>query len=87
MSILDAMGYGLPIVSTNVGGIPKCVDDEISGYLSNPGDVNKMSKNIVKLLIDDKCRNDFASKSFQIAEEKYSLNAHLVKLEKIYDQV
>lgn len=87
MSILDAMGYGLPIVSTNVGGIPKCVDDEISGYLSNPGAVNKMSKNIVKLLIDDKCRNDFASKSFQIAEEKYSLNAHLVKLEKLYDQV
>lgn len=35
MSILDAMGYGLPIVSTNVGGIPKIVHDGENGLCVN----------------------------------------------------
>ena len=33
MSILEAMGYGLPIVTTNVGGIPQLVENGKNGYM------------------------------------------------------
>ena len=36
MAILDAMGYALPIVSTNVGGISKIVKNDYNGYIFNP---------------------------------------------------
>ena len=50
MSILDAMGYGLPVVSTNVGGIPKIVHDKENGACCEPGDIAGFSKSIISLL-------------------------------------
>lgn len=38
VSILEAMSYGLPIISTNVGGIPEVVKQDINGDLLEPGD-------------------------------------------------
>ncbi len=34
--IPEAMSRGLPIVSTNVGGLPRMIDDEINGFIVNP---------------------------------------------------
>ncbi len=38
ISILEAMSYGMPIISTNVGGIPEIVLNRVNGFLINPGD-------------------------------------------------
>ena len=59
MSVLDAMGYGLPVVSTNVGGIPKIVHDGENGYCCDPGDVNRFAKGITEILLDRKERKSF----------------------------
>lgn len=48
MAILDAMGCGLPIVSTDVGGIPKIVRQGINGYLYKPGDSKSMACAIIE---------------------------------------
>ena len=42
MSILEAMSYGLPIISTPVGGIPEVVTDGVNGFLVSPGDQNAL---------------------------------------------
>ncbi|MCQ2959430.1 MAG: glycosyltransferase family 4 protein [Bacteroidales bacterium] len=44
--ILEAMAYKLPIISTNVGGIPEIVINERNGFLFNPGDKKAMKKSI-----------------------------------------
>lgn len=84
MSILDAMGYGLPIVSTCVGGIPKCVIHGRSGYLSEAGNVLLMAKQITELLLNDSLRISTARASFDISQKKYSLNVHLNKINEVY---
>lgn len=38
VSILEAMNYGLPVISTEVGGIPEIVSNDINGFLITPGD-------------------------------------------------
>lgn len=64
----EAMACGLPIVATNVGGIPYVVKHGECGLLSNYGDVDSMSNNLEKLLTDQKMHS------------KMSLNAkHLAK--------
>ncbi|MBE5875888.1 MAG: glycosyltransferase family 4 protein [Lachnospiraceae bacterium] len=85
MSVLDAMGYGLPIVSTNVGGIPKIVHDGKNGTCCEAGDVEGFSRGIIALLTDDDRRVNSAKESISIVKKGYSLEAHLELLEKVYE--
>ncbi len=87
MSVLDAMGYGLPVVSTNVGGIPKIVHDGGNGYCCNAGDEETMAAGIIKLLINDNMRKEAIKDSIDIVKKGYSLDAHLTLLEVVYERV
>lgn len=87
MSILDAMGYGLPIVSSNVGGIPKLVHNDENGYLCLPGDIKKFSDSIIKLLTDDEKREKASLESINIIASGYSIDKHLNLLEKMYSGI
>lgn len=86
MSILDAMGYGLPVVSTNVGGIPKIVENGRNGYTLFPGDVAGISKAIIGILTDERVRKQYGKESFNIVQDKYSLESHLKKLMDLYER-
>ena len=45
LAALEAMSMGVPVVSSNSGGIPEVNENGFSGFLSDVGDVNDMSKN------------------------------------------
>lgn len=87
MSVLDAMGYGLPVVSTNVGGIPKIVHDGKNGTCCEAGDVDTFSKEIIELLENIGKRKAAIQESWSIVVGGYSLEAHLSILENIYEKV
>lgn len=87
MSVLDAMGYGLPVVSTNVGGIPKIVHSGKNGMCCDPGDINTMASAITELLTNDQTRKNDSAFSMKIVKEGYSLEAHLRLLEKVYEDL
>lgn len=87
MAILDAMGCGLPIVSTDVGGIPKIVRQGINGYLYKPGDSKSMACAIIEYLTDDEKRLKAGQESVDIIRESYSLQQNIDKLERVYTEV
>ena len=86
MSVLDAMGYGLPVVSTNVGGIPKIVRNKENGCCCEAGDTDTYVREIINLLNSDKWRFDAANASLEIIKKGYSLEAHLHQLERVYEE-
>lgn len=50
LSALEAMASGVPVISSNAGGIPEVNLNGFSGYLSPVGDVENMSKNAISIL-------------------------------------
>lgn len=87
MSILEAMGYGLPIVTTNVGGIPQLVENNKNGYMVVPGDIDGFANALSRLINDDVLIYNMGKESIEKAYEKYSLEKHLDKLLKLYKNV
>ena len=52
VSMCEAMACGLPIIATNIGGIPEFVRDGVDGFLVNSNDPQELKKAIDKLVFD-----------------------------------
>ncbi|HOO08657.1 MAG TPA: glycosyltransferase, partial [Cyclobacteriaceae bacterium] len=50
LAALEAMACEVPVVSSNVGGIPELNIDGVTGFLSEVGDIDEMSKNALHIL-------------------------------------
>lgn len=87
MSILDAMGYGLPIVSTKVGGITKIVHDGVNGYACDPGDVRELSKSILELLNNHHLLKLSGKNSISIIKDGFSMEKHIIHLTQLYRSI
>ena len=53
LAALEAMSCGVPVISSNSGGLPEVNREGITGYLSNVGDIENMSKNAISILSDN----------------------------------
>jgi len=52
ISVMEAMALGMPVVSTNPGGVSKLINDGVDGILVNTGDYESMADSIINLLTD-----------------------------------
>lgn len=50
VSVIEAMALGLPVISTNVGGMPFLIENGVNGFLSEDGDADAMASAIITLL-------------------------------------
>src|SRR5262249_50714396 len=66
-SVAEAMASGLPIVATNVGGIPSMIKSGVTGLLVKPRDDRELAKAIIALLRDEALRKRLADKARKVA--------------------
>ncbi|PAD35117.1 glycosyltransferase family 4 protein, partial [Terribacillus saccharophilus] len=86
LSILEAMSFYLPIVSTNVGSIDEAVKNKENGELVQPGSVKELEKAILNVL-EPKNLLNYSKKSRQMAEEMFDNKEYFLKIEKLYASV
>lgn len=65
----EAMSFGLPVVASNVGGIPEQFSDGIEGFLVPPDDPTALAKALHKLILDPKLRAQMGSAGRQHVSE------------------
>jgi glycosyltransferase involved in cell wall biosynthesis len=57
--IIEAMAAGLPVIATNIAGIPELIDDTKTGYLIEPGDPDTLASRVDELAQDSNQRELF----------------------------
>jgi len=87
MVILEAMSYALPVVSTWVGAIPELVDNDVTGYLVQPGDLLSLYNRLSKLINDPEKQENFGNRGRKIVEIRYDINEKSQRLKEIYNSL
>ena len=86
ISILEAMSYGKPIISTYVGGIPEIVRNNENGFLISPGNLDQIEKSIKYFIEKPHDIEKFGSVSAKMVE-KYFPDSVFLNLERIYLEI
>ncbi len=87
MSILEGMGYSLPIIATNVGGISKQVINEENGFLIKAGDKDMLKNSLMKLMNLESLKRKMGQRSYEIVNKKFNIENVIIDLLKLYDVV
>ena len=83
MSIVEAMGFYLPIITTNIGGNQDAVVDSKNGFLINAGSVLELRDKINYFNKYPEKIKEFGLNSRNFSLQKYSFNDMLIKYQKV----
>lgn len=86
LAALEAMGCGVPVISSDIGGLPEVNIDGETGYLCKLGDVETMGKMATKILTDDQLHSRMA-KAARKRAEFFELDKVVTYYEDYYQEV
>lgn len=87
VAILEAMSYGLPIISTNVGSISDAVKNNFNGFVIEPGDIETLSKKIKKCILDRSLYDKFSTNSKELVKNYYNEKKYFKEVEELYSKI
>jgi glycosyltransferase involved in cell wall biosynthesis len=85
--ILEAMGTGLPVVASRVGGIPEVVRDGETGLLVPPRDAAALAGAIASLLDDPARRQAMGRAGRRVVEEDFSMERAITATVDLYEEL
>jgi N-acetyl-alpha-D-glucosaminyl L-malate synthase BshA len=85
LAALEAMACGVPVISSNSGGLPEVNIQGVSGFLSNVGNVDEMAENALKILASDETLNQFKKQAIEAAMI-YDTKKIVPLYEKLYEE-
>ncbi len=86
LAALEAMAWGVPVISSNTGGLPEVNFDGISGYLSDVGNTQEMSQNAIKILENESTLLEFKNNATTTAKQ-FDIKNIVTLYENLYKNV
>ena len=85
VAIMEAMSVGLPVVATNVGGIPEIIEDKVSGILVPPCNPDLLAKSIVSLCCDHETRKRMGANGKKMVAQKFRVSDFVTQTFDLYE--
>jgi len=85
-SILEAIQAELPIITTNVGGIPEMIENNKTGLLVKPAEAKDLANALQKLINDKNLATELGKNAKQTAIQNFSLEKMVAETKKVYLQ-
>lgn len=82
----EAMAAGKPVVATAVDGTPEAVTDGVTGYLAEPGDVERLAEGVIRLLSDPELRERFGAAARERCDE-WDIDRMVRDQEALYEEL
>ena len=86
LAALEAMAAGVPVVSTNAGGLPEIMIQGVTGYMGDVGDIDTMSAQAMDILTNEVRLKEFKMAASQQAQS-FDISNIIPIYEKLYDEV
>lgn len=87
LSALEAMSCGLPVIGTNIGGIPEVVVHGETGFVAEVGDVQRMARYVLDLYQNKKKYSAFSKRSRELVVEKFDIDLIVPMYEQLYNSL
>lgn len=87
MAVLDAWAYGLPVITTPVGGIPDVAVDGENMLLFEPGDVERLSFQLERMITNPTLREHISMASHDFATSKFNIDTINRQLGDLYAEL
>jgi len=81
---LEAMACGVPCIGTNVGGIPEVIEQGVSGYICEVGDLEDISRKAISLLSDFDLHQKMSLKALDTVKTKFRADRIVEQYEQLY---
>lgn len=82
---LESLAAGVPVVATEVGGIPEVVQDGISGYLVPPGNQNALAERILDMLLSSDCGKSMGEQGREYVRTHFSFATQAIAYQRLFD--
>jgi glycosyltransferase involved in cell wall biosynthesis len=87
VAALDAMGAGLPVVATAVGGVPELIQDGESGWLVPPRDVEALTARLSLLLGNSELRQSVGAAGWARVRDHFNASQMAKAFSRLYDEL
>jgi L-malate glycosyltransferase len=87
LAALEALACQVPVIASQVGGLPEVVDDGETGFLSPVGSVDKMADDAVRLLSDKTLRRQMGRRARELAIARYSTDKIIPQYIEFYEKI
>ena len=85
MSVLEAMARGIPAIATAVGGVPRAIEDGVSGFLIGVDDEGALSERLSALLAAPGLRTEMGLVGRKQIERRFGIRKSVSQVEGIYE--
>lgn len=82
--LAEAMLNKLPVIATRVGGMKYIVEDQVTGFLVEIGDIEAMSDHFERLYNDTNLKDDFGKNGYKRAVHRYTEEQYIKRISNLY---
>ena len=86
LALIEAMAMGLPIIGSNIGGIPEVIEDNVNGFLVEPNNLKDLSGAIERLILNPESRARMGLEGQRRYTRMFTVDEMMKKIKGLYQE-